>query len=248
MTVKERLYAVALERNLRPGTVASYAGFLARLGVLEMEVDAVSKASVLEALWAIEKPNMRRSAVIVVRSVFGWDLKIPTTVAKRYDLPDEDSLRLALMLTAFETRGLLMMYAGLRIGEACAVAKTDATGDRLSVDKQVLYNRTTKRYHLGPVKTREASIVIPLWLGQRVATLGAWDKTDTVRHAITRAGRKVGLTLNPHQLRHWYATTMIERGVPFNVVADQMRHHDVAFTLRTYGQSRAEQSIKDIFG
>jgi len=49
-------------------------------------------------------------------------------VPRRYVLPDEDTLRLALMTTPHETRGLLMMYCALRLGEACAVTSRDVAG------------------------------------------------------------------------------------------------------------------------
>jgi integrase len=49
-------------------------------------------------------------------------------------------------------------------------------------------------------------------------------------------------------LRHWYATTMLERGLPLPLVQQQMRHSDISVTLRTYVQYRAEGSIHDTFG
>ena len=70
---------------------------------------------------------------------------------------------------------------------------------------------------------------------------------DNVRESLRRAGRKVGISLNPHQLRHWYATTMIERGVSLPVVTQQMRHSDVSVTLRTYVQTDAGMSIHKVF-
>jgi hypothetical protein len=37
---------------------------------------------------------------------------------------------MALMLTKYETRGLLMAFGGLRLGEACAVTKNQLEADR----------------------------------------------------------------------------------------------------------------------
>jgi integrase len=248
MLVRQRLLEVALERGLRESTVSSYGQLLTRLGVMDLEEGAVTRTDVLERLWSIDSPNSRRSTVIALKAVLGMSLKIPTAVARRYVLPDEDTLRLALMTTQFEVRGLLMMYAGLRVGEACAVSPKDVSGDRLSVDKQVLYVRTSKTNRLAPVKSQEASVVIPHWLAEQVQSLGEWDKPDTVRHAIARGGKRVGIQLNPHQLRHWYATTLLARGVPLRIVSEQMRHADIATTLRTYSQGDAAASIHDTFG
>ena len=42
-------------------------------------------------------------------------------------------------------------------------------------------------------------------------------------------------------LRHWYATDMIRRGVNPEVVRRQMRHKNVAITLKIYTQVRSEE-------
>jgi integrase len=69
-----------------------------------------------------------------------------------------------------------------------------------------------------------------------------------VRESLRRAGHKVGLHLNPHQLRHWYATTLLSRGVPLIVVSRQMRHSDPSVTLRTYAQANDAVEIHQVFG
>lgn len=251
MTVRESLHAMALSKGLRQSTVLSYERHLLRLGLLDREVGEVAEAEALAALWTIDNPNTRRAAVIALRSVFGWTIKIPRGVPRRYDLPDEDTLRLALMMSPHEPRGLLMMYAGLRIGEACAITSSDVAGDRLRVDKQVQQLHQTGKattLRVGPVKTNEADVVIPHWLNPIVLSLEATGKPDVVRESLRRAGLRVGIRLNPHLLRHWYATTLIARGVPLNVVSEQMRHSDVAVTLRTYSQSDTATTIHDTFG
>ena len=50
-----------------------------------------------------------------------------------------------------------------------------------------------------------------------------------------------GKGVNPHMLRHWYATDMIRRGVNPEVVRRQMRHKNVAITLKIYTQVRSEE-------
>lgn len=251
MTVRDLLYAIAFEKGLRQSTVLSYERLLGRLGLLDSDPAKVSQSDALDALWTIDNPNTRRAAVVALRSVFGWSVKIPRGVPRRYDLPDEDTLRLALMTTPHEPRGLLMMYAGLRIGEACAITATDVAGDRLRVDKQVQQLHQTGKpttLRVGPVKTNVADVVIPHWLASVALSLDTTAKPDAVRESLRRAGAKVGIRLNPHLLRHWYATTLISRGVALNVVAEQMRHSDVSVTLRTYSQSNAEKSIHNLFG
>ena len=239
MLVHDKLTQVALSKGLRQSTVLSYERLLNRMDLLSMDLTRVSQPDVMERLWTIDNPNTRRAAVIAIRSVFGWSIKIPKGVPRRYNLPDEDTLRLALMTSPHEARGLLMMYAGLRIGEACAITHKDLDGDRLRVDKQVQTLHRTGApsvTRLGPVKTSEATVIVPGSLVPVIYSLAVTAKPDAVRESLRRAGKKVGISLNPHLLRHWYATTLLERGAPMALVSRQMRHSDVAVTLRVYAQ------------
>lgn len=248
MTVRQRLYEIALEKNLRQSTVYSYERLLAAIGLIDEE--SPSRETVTQLLWTIDNPNTRRATVIAVRSVLGFDIKIPKGVPRRYNLPDEDTLRLALMTSPHETRGLLMMYAGLRIGEACAVGPSDLDQDRLSVTRQVLELTKTGQptiVRLAPVKTTEASVIIPWWLTTLVNCLERTEKPSSVRESLRRSGKRAGVAINPHMLRHWYATTMLARGIPMALVSKQMRHSDIVVTLRTY-QQFSEGDIHKTFG
>jgi len=220
------------------------------LKLLDLEVEQVTKEQCVEAVWTLDNPNTRRATVIAMRTAFGFDLKIPKGVPRRYDLPDEDTLRLALMTSPHEIRGLLMMYAGCRIGEACAITERDVHGDRLTIDKQVQEVYWTGRQRslsIAPVKSNEAAITIPWWLAERLQGLTTTAIPSNVRESIRRGGARAGIALNPHQLRHWYATTLLARGVPLSLVSKQMRHSDVAVTLRAYSQHN-EGQIHDVLG
>ena len=250
MLVKHRIHEIGLERGLRDTTIRSYETLLRRLDLLEREVSSVTREELLEAVWTLSNVNTRRATVIAMRSVFGIPLKIPKGIPRRYDLPDEDTLRLALMTSPHEMRGLLMMYAGLRVGEACAITHRDVHGDRLTIDKQIQQLHRTglpTSVKVAPVKASEASVVIPHWLAERLSGFDGTAVPMAVRESLRRAGKKVGIHLNPHQLRHWYATTMIARGVPLSLVSKQMRHSDVAVTLRAYSEHKDSQ-IHDVFG
>lgn len=250
MLVRERLLEVALERSLRHSTVLSYERLLGRIGALDLEVALVSREWALTAVWTLDGPNTRRAVLVALRAVCGLSLPIPRSVPRRYDLPSEDTLRLALMQTPHETRCLLMAYGGLRVGEACAITARDISGDRLTVDKQVSELTQTGKdtiVRIGPVKSREDVVYLPHWLAPRVEGLEDWVKPSTVRESLRRAGRKVGLSLNPHQLRHWSATTLLERGVPLPVVSKHLRHSSIETTL-AYAQTDQAGSIHSAFG
>jgi len=252
--INDRLMQVAQAKGLRQSTVFSYRRLLVRLGITD---DSLTLEEVQERLLAIDNVNTRRAAAIACRSVLGMaTLKIPKGVPRRYDLPSEDTLRMALMLSRYELRGLLMMYGGLRLGEACAITHKARRDDRLIVDRQVteLYASAAQTggeaqhvRRLAPVKTSEGEVIIPRWLGPMVDSLTDVDGPGAVRTSLYAAGQKVGIKLNPHQLRHWYITTALERGVPLILVSRQARHSDVAVTLRTYSQSK-DEDIHNAFG
>lgn len=84
-------------------------------------------------------------------------------------------------------------------------------------------------------------LVVTNTVGQPVQRRGfniAWKRALAVAGVIPprvrgkehQAAREHGI----HALRHWWASVMIELGVPIPVVAEAMGHHDSTVTLRTY--------------
>lgn len=251
LTVREQLNQVALERDLRPSTRIAYQRCMAQLGILDERVSKVTRDLVIERSFALSH-NTRRGALIAARSVLGYKLPIPTAIPRRYQLPTEEELRFALLFTEHETRSLCMMYCGVRLSEAAALTRTDVRGDRLQVTKQIQTLRETGKptvTRVAPVKSREADVIIPGWLADRVKELTETVKPDPVRESLRRAGKKAGLpiVLNPHMLRAWCITTMIERGVPLALVQKQARHSTIQLTLTHYQEYR-DGVIHDIFG
>lgn len=253
MDIRSLCERVGVEKGLRQSTIFSYRRLLLGAGITD---DSLSREEVESLLFDIENPSTRRATVIAVRSVLGHNIRIPKAPKRSYVLPSEDDLRLALMTSPHELRGLLMMYAGLRIGEACAVTSKSINGDKLLVDRQVIELYASSRetgaeakrvVRIGPAKTSEATITVPFWLAERVKSIDDTAVPSLVRESLRRAGKKVGIKLNPHQLRHWYATTLLERGAPLTLVQHQMRHSDIAITLRAYSEHSTED-IHKLFG
>jgi integrase len=244
MTVRERLNQVALERELRPSTRIAYQRALTQLGILDETLGGVTQSLVTERLWQLSNPNTRRGAAIAARSVLGFKLRIGKSVPRRYTLPIEQDIRLALLTSPHETRALLMQYCALRLGEACAITRADLSGDRLRVDKQIQALRETGRptiVRVAQVKCSEADVVIPAWLAARVQGLTETVKPDPVRESIRRAFKRVGIEgMTVHGLRHWFASTALDRGAPVMLVSRALRHSDVSTTLRCYHDTRTD--------
>jgi integrase len=141
------------------------------------------------------------------------------------------------------------MYGGLRVGEACAVTPEKLQNDYLDVNQAF----SQDGLHLGSPKTY-GKILLPDWLAEEVRAMKTEEygpigkptkdvtnscfKLSKNKEWIQRTG---GKKVNPHMLRHWYATDMIRRGVNPEVVRRQMRHKNVSVTLKIYTQVRSEE-------
>lgn len=238
-------------RLVRKSTLDSYLQTLRLLGLWHLPMEALTLQSVHTRLLEVTNTNTRRKYTVALRSVFRdlpWakELKIPKASPRVYDLPDEDTLRFALMLTPYEIQGLLMMYAGLRCGEACAIGPNDVRGNILKVHKQ--------RYKDGTLVQAKTvgEVVIPRWLADRVRNMEQRIITPgAVRESFRRNGKKVGIDLSPHLFRHWYATMMVNKRINPEIARQQLRHADLKTTLGFYAQvkkSDIEDVVTDLFG
>lgn len=79
--------------------------------------------------------------------------------------------------------------------------------------------------------------MLPAWLCDEYKVFQPAHCANTVYVGIKRAGRRAGLELNPHQLRHAFATNLVRFGASPEVLRRQMRHHDVVVSLRYYVQT-----------
>lgn len=231
-------------KDIRPTTRRSYLVALAPF--MHLDAEWLSVADLREVLDGIQNQNTRRKAVIALKSLVPLPavkaLRVPEAVAKSYNLPDETTLRLALLTTPHQTRCLLMMYVGLRLGEACAVTKDSLDGVWLTVDKQV--DETSRR--IVPVKTTTERVPVPDWLVPMVLGLTTPGSPKALRKSLSRAGERCGIRLNPHQLRHWCATSLVKRGTDPSVVQRLMRHKDIRITFKVYNQVNQEDLLSNI--
>ena len=223
------------EKDVLPTTLASYRALLRPVAHLCLE----ERESIDAFLRSRSNVNTRRATAIALRAI-GYNCKIPRGIPRRYDLPDEDTLRIVLSYSKYEVQYLTMMYAGLRIGEAAYANKTQLLpGGQFMVDMQVAEYHDGSGYHheVRHPKGSAAAIDFPPWLAQLLPDEYAGHVPYRLRASLYYTSkRQLGRSINAHSLRHWYATTMIDRGIPLPIVQRQMRHSDIATTLRTYAQ------------
>ncbi|MBK1881007.1 site-specific integrase [Luteolibacter pohnpeiensis] len=135
-----------------------------------------------------------------------------------------------------------LAWSGLRIGEAREVKWEDIGAGWLLVTggESKTKNHRTRRV---PINER-----LRLLLERRrpSSARGKVFKILTPREALTSACERLGLEhLRVHDLRHWFATHAIEKGVDIPTVSKWLGHLDGgALAMKVYGHLRDEHSLR----
>lgn len=225
-----------------------------KLGIWDLELNQVTSGLIRTKVEVFSNQNTRKRLFITARSMFRdlgicQDLPYLEGAGRIYDLPSQEDLEWIINRSKYRLQLLLCMYAGLRVGEACAVTPEKLEGDYLDVNQAY----SQDGLHLGSPKTY-GKILLPSWLAEEIRMMSEdqiWhigkptkDVTNSC-YKLTRNKewklRTGGKNFNPHMLRHWYATDMIKRGVNPEVVRRQMRHKNVSTTLKIYTQVRQDE-------
>jgi integrase len=256
LTVKVSEYAtnVINSRPYKYQTRQTYFKDIQRLGIWEFDISEINSALIRDIVERVSTQSTRKRLFITARSIFkelGVCQDLPNLEAegKIYDIPTQEQLEWLIDRSKYRLQLLLCMFGGLRVGEACAVTPEKLSGDYLDVNQAY----SQDGLHLGSPKTY-GKILLPQWLAEEVRAMKPeqmWHlgkTTKLVSHSCYKLSRGEkfrkmtdGKTVNPHMLRHWYATDMIRRGVNPEVVRRQMRHKNVSVTLRIYTQVRSEE-------
>jgi integrase len=220
-----------------------------RLGIWHLETSEINSAMIRDIVEKIPNHNSRKRLFIVARSFFRelgvcQDLPYLEGVGRIYDMPTQEQLEWLIGKSKYRLQLLLCMYGGLRVGEACAVTPEKLEGNYLDVNQAY----SQDGLHLGSPKTY-GKILLPEWLANEIRAMEPdeyWrigkptkDVTNScIKLSRSKKWREIAgnKTVNPHMLRHWYATDMIKRGVNPEIVRRQMRHKNVSVTLKIYTQ------------
>ena len=254
MLVSEYATEVINTRPYKYQTRQTFFKDLKRLGIWDLDVDQVNSALIRDVVEQLTTQSTRKRLYITARSIFRdlnkcQDLPNLEAEGKIYDIPPQEQLEWLIDRSKYRLQLLLCMFGGLRVGEACAVTPEKLSGDYLDVNQAY----SQDGLHLGSPKTY-GKILLPHWLAEEVRSMQPdqlWElgkTTKLVSHSCYKLSRgekfkklSGGKTVNPHMLRHWYATDMIRRGVNPEVVRRQMRHKNVSVTLKIYTQVRSEE-------
>lgn len=253
MLISEYATRTINNRPLKYGTRQSYLKIIKSLGIWNLEISEVTSSMILDKVDSMKSHNVKKNVFICLRSVFRdlglfQDLPILQGISKEYDFPTQEELHDLIDRSKYRRILYLCMYAGLRVGEACAVVPSQLEGNFLRVDRA--FSQDGK--HLGSPKT-SGKVLIPTWLVEEIRMMTPDDEwklgmpTQLVSWACGNLSkRRGGKRLNPHMLRHWFATDMIRRGINPEVVRRQLRHKNINTTMRIYVQVNNQDLIEAI--
>lgn len=142
-----------------------------------------------------------------------------------------------------ETRAqiLLCASAGLRVHEAAKVAGSDF--QRVSGMFEVVGKGGHRDYL---AMNDDLSALAREWPSRGWWFPSPVDPSRPLRPAsvslaISTAFARIGVRATAHQLRHWFATTMLESGVDVRIVQEVMRHRTLATTAIYTGVSHHQR-------
>jgi len=253
MLVSEYATNVINNRPLKYGTRQSYFKIIKSLGIWDTEIEALNCATIFDKVDQLRSHNVKKNIYICLRSVFRdlgifKDLPILQGISKTYDLPSQEELHEIIERSKYRRILFLCMYAGLRVGEACAVIPSQLEGNYLTVDRA--FSQDGK--HLGSPKTY-GKVLIPDWLAEEVRNMREdeiWKigmPTQLVSWACGNLSKRRGqIRINPHMLRHWYATELIRLNTNPEIVRRQLRHKNIETTMKIYVQINSQELEKAV--
>jgi len=231
MLVRDYVDQIVQNRPYKYATKQTLIRDIKKMGIWEMDINDVTSAHIRNVVDSIGNHNSRRRLYIKARSIFKelgkcQDLPVLESISRIYQFPSQEHLDLLINKSKYRLQLFLCMYGGLRVGEACAVTPAKLEGNYLRVDEAF----SQDGLHLGSPKT-VGRVLLPEWLADEIRSMTPdqyWKIGMTTKmvsasiYKISRFKKAQELTgsrpINPHMLRHWYATDMIKRGINPEVV------------------------------
>lgn len=167
--------------------------------------------------------------------------RVPPAKPRPITRPQLDTLLATPLRQDTRTKILLAAYAGLRIHEIAKIRgeDIDTAGGTLTVTGK---GGRTDLLPAHPIILTQAAIYPRrgLWFPSPTRP-GQHVTAQTVGTVIARALRRAGIDATAHQLRHFFATSLLEAGVDSRIVQTLMRHASLATTGRYLGVTLTQQ-------
>ena len=226
---------VSIPEHLDPATQVKYRSVCRKYGVLEGTNWGDIRAQVLST----RKQNTRRSDIIALRTILGSEGSppIPNPVRKAYEVLSPETI-LERSKGKYQGYVLAMAFAGLRIGEAVALSSADVkrVGERCFIE--VSQSRQNTGRYKQP-KSGSGRVAIPEWLYEELV---AFDYPEILPNSLYKYLKRRGI--QPHGLRHIYATMLVRQTKNVELVRRQLRHSSLTTTLSVYVEIEASDELE----
>ena len=182
---------------------------------------------------------------------FNPSVSLPQKSAKKVSVPKDKEVQLLLANATgpLYTAILLSATLGLRRSEMCALEWGDVEGNAISVNKALVMNQD-KTWTIKKPKTTssERILELPDIVIQHLSTLKKSEKIvpitpDGVTYRFIQLRNKLGLSIRLHDLRHHYASTLLEIGVPDLYAMERTGHSTPNMLKKVYQHIKDEKEV-----
>lgn len=239
-----------------PGTIALYRGYVQELLQSYPSPGTSEIQAYLGGRLPVVGPNALASSVNAVKSFFKYLLRTkilesdpsavisyPKTPRRQREIPPARDIALVLQVASENLRDsaivLLLVGSGLRAGELVAIRRTDLD---LAARRVTVIGKGGKQRTV-PIRERAAAA-----LERHIRTLppgtpwlfpgrkGGHLSQQWLNIMFTELSARAGLVrpITPHHLRHYMASSLLNRNVPLKHVSELMGHSAPAVTANVY--------------
>ncbi len=238
-----------------PDTIASYKSKIMTFArfVGELEIEKIENQHIVKYVTErrlTNKPNSITSYLVPLKGMFNYCLErglvqkhpMAGMTLKRYAPPCRRFLNKeqahALLRSKYPIKWRLIialgLYAGLRSIETFRLRADDIRCDLLYVFGKGSYERTV------PIKP-ELQIILDEFFKQKSSSSGALlgFSRGYIRNVVIKIGKKEGIKMSSHTLRHTFATHTLRNGADLETVSVLLGHKNIE-TTQLYVHSDSE--------
>lgn len=245
MTKLEGFVRYMNSAGLSPQTIATYTNQVELWARHCSRTGLDSRDGTLSFVGSAMQPGTKRVRASALTLYFKWleiDISIPAVRGRSTNItlpPSPEQMR-ALDGALKEARGagtspyaafLLMSECGLRAAEVCGVKAQDVNSD----DHHLLIRGKGSKVRIVPYAGRvervlSRRLVIPSVRENRQSITG-FNGTTSLRSLLRRTSERIGIeAVNPHQLRHYYASRLLDAGVDLLTIQILLGHSSIRTT------------------
>ena len=250
---------------LSPKTISEYMGIQKRSfqAISKVRIDQLTDEQIqreINAMSAKVSPKTVRNAFALLHSSirffqrdFNPSISLPQRSAQKVIVPKDKEVKLLLSEATgtLYTAILLTAALGLRRSEICALEWSDVSEKTITINKAKVIN-VDKKWTIKAPKTKSSArtLEMPDVVIKHLSTLRKDVRImpitpDGLTHSFVKLRNKLGLSMRLHDLRHHYASTLLELGVP-DLYAMERTGHATPYMLKSVYQHIKDEKEKSI--